>query len=299
MRQSLLAVVALVFIIAVSVAWWSLALWPLDSTSADWIVRTRFVCFGASHTGLPNAGGWVLLIGEPLGMLAILKIVWSDELRGGLSRLHQHLWGKMASAAVLVGLGVGVYAAGTRVANVVNASSLDSFAVASPLPKRSATPAPALQLYNQHQALTDLQAMRGQWVMVTFAFGHCEDMCPLIVQTALQARVDEGAQHVPLIVVSLDPWRDTPDRLPTIAAGWKLAANDHLVSGGIDEVNATLDAWGIPRQRDTTTGDVLHGSTIVVVDPAGRAAWRVEGTPISVREALRRAMVEQGVKAGR
>jgi cytochrome oxidase Cu insertion factor (SCO1/SenC/PrrC family) len=86
--------------------------------------------------------------------------------------------------------------------------------------------------------------------MVTFAFGHCEDICPIIVDHATRARRDEGAEQVPLLVVTLDPWRDTPDRLPSIAQLWELAADDRILSGSVDEVNAALDRWGVARVRD-------------------------------------------------
>jgi cytochrome oxidase Cu insertion factor (SCO1/SenC/PrrC family) len=87
-------------------------------------------------------------------------------------------------------------------------------------------------------------------------------------------------------VVTLDPWRDTPDRLATIATAWQLGPDDRVLSGTVEEVTAALDAWGIPRVRDPNTGDIGHGSTIVLVDPEGRAAWRVEGAPDRIRVAL-------------
>jgi cytochrome oxidase Cu insertion factor (SCO1/SenC/PrrC family) len=297
-RPSLTAVAALLVILATTVAWWSLALWPLDSAAADWIVRTRLVCFGASHTGLPNAGGWLLLIGEPIGMLLVLRVVWRDELRAGLARVHSTVWGKLASLTIVCGLGAGLYAASMRVAGVMRPTSFDTFATAAPLPERGTALAPALRLYDQRDTITDLQSLRGQWVMITFAFGHCEDMCPVIVQTALQARQDVNAREVPLVVVSLDPWRDTRDRLPHIAQSWKLDSADRVLSGDIGVVNATLDAWGIARSRDTTTGEVLHGSTIVLVDPDGRLAWRIEGTPVAVREALEQVKAKRAGTSG-
>jgi protein SCO1/2 len=280
------AVVALALILAITAAWWALALWPLDMAAPDWVVRTREVCFGATRTGLPNAGGWLLLIGEPIGMVAVLCVVWGGDLRAELRRVQRTLAGRAATAAV-IGLGVvGLLAAGRRVASATGADAGDTFAVSAPLPPRGDAPAAPLALRDQHGGVTRLEDYAGRWVMVTFAFGHCEDVCPLIVQQAQQARLDEDAGEVPLLVVTLDPWRDTPDRLGAIAAAWTLAAGDRVLSGSVAEVTATLDAWEIPRRRDETTGDVVHASTIVLVDPAGRAAWRIEGGPQRAREAL-------------
>jgi len=280
------AVAALAAILAITAAWWSLALWPLGAGAPEWVVVTREICFGASPTGLPHAGGWLLLIGEPIGMFAVLYVVWGDDLRAGLARLHRGLPGRLATGVVVLLSVSGLFAAARRVASASGVGAAGSFSISTPLPRRGAEPAAALALIDQHGALTRLADFRGNWVMVTFAFGHCEDICPVIVQHARNARRDEGAEHISLLVVTLDPWRDTPDRLASIATTWELDPADRVLSGSVEEVNAALDAWRIPRQRDLTTGDVMHGSTIVLVDPAGREAWRLDGAPQRVREAL-------------
>lgn len=280
------ALVALAAILAVTAAWWALALWPIDGASPEWIALTREVCFGATPTGLPHAGGWLLLIGEPIGMIGVLYAVWGGDLSDEIARLHRSRSGRLVTAGVVVAASGGIVAATARVAAATSAGAGEPFTVSAQLPPRRNDPAAPLALHDQHGGITRLADYEGDWVMVTFAFGHCEDICPLIVQQAQRARADAGAEQVPLLVVTLDPWRDTPDRLGAIAAAWRLGENDRMLSGSVESIIATLDAWGIPRARDTTTGDVVHGSTIVLVDPAGRAAWRIEGAPQRVREAL-------------
>ncbi|MBX3174700.1 MAG: SCO family protein [Gemmatimonadaceae bacterium] len=282
---------ALVVILAVSAAWWALALWPLPAEAPRWLLATREVCFGATSDGLPHAGGWVLLIGEPLGLLAILGIVWGRELRDGLTRLHQRLPGRLASGAVVLALALGLGAAAHRVSSARVAVG-EPFDVNAPLPARGSADAPVLELVDQHGNPTALRDYRGQWVMLTFTFGHCDDICPVIVDHAKRARVDAGAAGLPLLVVTLDPWRDTPERLATLAQQWGLGPEDRFLSGEIAEVNRQLDLWRVPRVRDERTGAIGHGSTIIVVDPAGRVAWRIEGAPHRVREALRLVATE-------
>src|SRR5690606_18256420 len=105
------AVVALAAILVITAAWWALALWPLDAAAPDWVVRTREACFGATRTGVPNAGGWLLLIGEPIGMFGVLYVVWGDDLRAGLAQLHRRSLGRVVSAAVVLVFAVGVFGA--------------------------------------------------------------------------------------------------------------------------------------------------------------------------------------------
>jgi cytochrome oxidase Cu insertion factor (SCO1/SenC/PrrC family) len=286
-----LAVVAFAAILVITAAWWALALWPLDPTAPQWLLRTREVCFGATHSGLPHAGGWLLLIGEPIGLLGVLAVVWGDDLREGFRRVQSSLVGRLIVLAVVVAVMSGLFASVRRVA-AASGGGGEPFALNAELSARGTAPASALALLDQHGQWLSLEQFRGRWVLVTFAFGHCEDICPVIVEHARRARADEGASEIPILVVSLDPWRDTPDRLAAIAAAWQLDAEDRVLSGSIADVNAALDRWRIARERDPNTGMIAHGSTIVLVDPAGREAWRVEGAPQRIREAIALARAE-------
>jgi cytochrome oxidase Cu insertion factor (SCO1/SenC/PrrC family) len=77
-----------------------------------------------------------------------------------------------------------------------------------------------------------------------------------------------------VLVVTLDPWRDTPARLPSIAGSWEMGESAHLLSGAVADVEGVLDAWAIPRSRDVTTGDVTHATFVYLVGRDGRLAWK-------------------------
>ena len=72
---------ALVAIVAITAAWWALALWPVGSEAPEWLLRTRQVCFGSNADTLPSAAGWLLLIGQPASMIMLLVMVWGEEVR--------------------------------------------------------------------------------------------------------------------------------------------------------------------------------------------------------------------------
>ncbi len=291
------AAVALAAILAITAAWWALALWPLGTGAPEWLVRTREVCFGASRHTLPTAGGWLLLIGEPVGMIAFLVMVWGAELRTDLRRLNAHLPGRLLLMVGMAAVVLGLAGAARRVMSITGWGVREPFAVLPPLPERGTDPAPPLALVDQRGDTVRLADLRGEWTLVTFAFGHCPDVCPAIVQDTRRVRAAEGTDDLRLLIVTLDPWRDAPAQLPAIARDWGLTERDHILSGAVADVSATLDRWRIGRIRDTATGDITHGATVIVVDPEGRVAWRIDGAILRLHDALRTVARERGAAA--
>lgn len=277
--EAVLALAALAFVLLVSAAWWALALWPAANQAPAWLQTARAVCFGAHDDGLPNAGGWILLMGEPLGMLAALYLVWRAPLEAGLRALAACVAGRsvLAGAAVVVLAGLG--AAGWRVAGAVSGPAAQSAAAPdAPLIRRLAgTPAPPLSLVDQHGDTLTLQRFHGRPVLVTFAYAHCATVCPLLVHDALRLQRRVGPTAPVLVVVTLDPWRDTPARLPYIASTWKLGPDAFAVSGGVEKVTAVLQAWGVPHARDLRTGEVTHAPSTFLVDAGGRMRFATTG----------------------
>jgi cytochrome oxidase Cu insertion factor (SCO1/SenC/PrrC family) len=271
-----LALGALAAIVAVTAAWWALALWPLTAAAPEWVLRTREVCFGATRHSLPNAGGWILLVGEPVGLVAVLAVIWGDALREGLAATLARPAGRVILAGAILAVAGGLGATARLVAQAQG----EPFAVRAPRDVAEAVAAgrvddkaPELGLVDQHGDSVSLERFRGRPVIVTFAFGHCTTVCPLTVRaarTATRRLADRGAV---LVVVTLDPWRDTESRLAYLAEEWELDERMHVLSGDVASVERTLSAWRVPRARNPATGDVTHPSMVYVVSPRGRLAY--------------------------
>jgi len=277
--RELAALGALAGILAITAVWWALALWPLSGDAAPWLVRTRTVCFGAVANGLPTTAGWMALIGQPVYMLATLWLIWGQSLHAGVRTLAGFPAGRgvlRSSATVII---VGLAAAGGRVAQAAAmepAGAPLAGIVAAEVPRLDQA-APPLALIDQHGQQVTLEQFGGRVVFVTFAFAHCETVCPLVVHDVLGAQADLPGLNAAVIVVTLDPWRDTPSRLPAIAAQWDLGAHAHVLSGAVTDVDRTLDAWNVGRARDLRTGDVTHAALVYVIDRGGRIAFAVTG----------------------
>ena len=283
-RSAALSLGALAFILLVTAGWWTLALWPVPASSAEWLLRTRAICFGAGPHGLPDAGGWVLLIGEPVGMLGVLGVVWGRSLGEALAALGRSVAGRVVLGLCAVALLGGVLAATWR---VVDASRTFHPAILTGA-GFIGRPAPALRLVDQHGDTVDLADYRGQAVMLAFAYGHCQTVCPVVVHDLVDARQQLAPSSPSILVVTLDPWRDTPTRLPSLAEAWGLSGNDHVLGGTVAAVGSALDAWGVVHERDPRTGDITHPAAAYLIDGAGRIAFLALGGPDAVAAMWRR-----------
>lgn len=286
------ALVALIALLAITTGWWMLALVPIRD-APEWLERTRYVCFGVLDNGLPDAGGWVGLIGSPLGMLFLLLVGWGRGVRNLVRRART----SPALAGTLTALGFGalmlVAGAFVRVAGARAAAAVTDpvTALAAADHPRLDTQAPPLDLIDHNGVIRSLASLRGRPVLVTFAFGHCQTVCPIVVRNVLAAQaVQEAATVSPaVLIVTVDPWRDMPSRLPSIAQAWRLPADNAWVLGGeIDAVESALDAWRVARERDLRTGDVTHPALVYVIDAAGRIAFATTGGADVLGELLRR-----------
>ena len=292
-RREVGALGALATIGTVTAVWWALALWPLPGDAADWLVRTRAVCFGSVRNGLPTTAGWMALIGQPVYMLATLWLISGHTVVRGLRTLSLLPAGRMTLGAALALTVLGLGAAGIRVGRaagpdvMTGTPSLSGATDAPRLHRR----APALALVDQQGAPITLSQFHGRPVFVTFAFAHCETVCPLIVKDLLRAQ-EQLAELAPVVViVTLDPRRDPPARLSAIAAQWQLGKDAHVLSGDIADVERTLDAWQVGRTRNTRTGEVTHASVVYVLDRTGEIAFVLTGvTDAGVFAALARRL---------
>ena len=281
------ALIALLSILAITAAWWALAFWPAGAAEPEWLSRTRAACFGSAPGGLPDAGGWVLLIGEPIGMLGVLVAVWGRTLRHDLERVRAVRHWRRAAAGVAAATLIGMVALGVRVERAWARGHPP--ALSGPgIPMRLDLAPPSTALVDQHGTLVSLADLHGQPALLTVAFGHCSTVCPTVVNDILRARQTAGRADMPLFVITLDPWRDTPDRLSSLASHWALASGDRVLSGSVADVEHVLDVLGIGRRRNESTGDIEHGGTVMLVGPRGHVEWRIDGGADHIGELLRK-----------
>jgi protein SCO1/2 len=269
--------------LVVTAAWWALALAPV-ADPPEWLAVARSVCFGSTPSGLPDTYGWLLLTLAPGSMLAGVLAVWGRDIAVQLARG----WRSGAARAVIVAsvvlLVAGTAWAAARVAEGLAIANISYEPESSPTlpdgyPRLDLAP-PAFRLVDQNGETYTPEKLRGRVTLVTFAFAHCQTVCPVIVNTLRNTAERMGDAAPQLLVVTLDPWRDTPSRLAQMHGDWALPAGAHVLSGEVADVTAALDGFKVPWQRNESDGDVVHPPLIYIIDANGRIAYGFNNPPV-------------------
>jgi protein SCO1 len=130
---------------------------------------------------------------------------------------------------------------------------------------RPAGIAPAdFRLRDQDGRLATLREYRGQVVVVTFLYTTCEDTCPLTAQQ-IRGALDELGRDVPVLVVAVDPPRDTAARARDFLAEQRVSGRMRFLVGPEPELRRQWRAYGIQRQ----TEDLEHTAHVVLLDRRG------------------------------
>ena len=114
----------------------------------------------------------------------------------------------------------------------------------------------------------------GHWSLVFFGFTNCPDICPLTLQVLSSAKkqlADDGFTPLPRIVlVSVDPERDTPEKLAQYIAYF---GDDNLgITGDLQDLLKLTNGLGIwfEKSGDGEDYSVDHSAAVLLVNPNGR-----------------------------
>ncbi len=260
-----------------TMALWFFAFYNAPETTPEWLLRAQSACFGRTETGLPDVQGWLLLVLAPLLLLVSVGIAFSDELRRDVVLLSQRNSGRVfLSLLVFVGVVEALWVTGRiqagRAIADANFSAVEQGELPAGYPELDQETQPFV-LLNQRREKVALESLRGRVVVLTFAFSHCLTVCPAVIQSVRAAMKKLPRDKTELVIVSLDPWRDTPTVLEGFAKNWSLEKNEHILSGSVLEVLSVIKQFNIPTVRDEQTGDITHPPVVYVIDQFGKIAY--------------------------
>lgn len=174
---------------------------------------------------------------------------------------------KLLLVGVMSFLLVGIVAAGVYLFS--KPATLRGTAYTEPYP-----PAPDFELTRSGGESFRLSEARGDIVMLFFGYTSCPDICPTTMaelKTALDRLGEEKAENVKVVFVTVDPERDTPERVQEYV--------DHFdqefvgLSGSEQELAQVWNGYGVFRQKVEGTSAagylVDHTARVTVIDQDG------------------------------
>jgi protein SCO1/2 len=126
--------------------------------------------------------------------------------------------------------------------------------------------------------------LRGHWTLVFLGFTHCPDVCPTTLADLSRAQKQWEALPVTVrprvLFVSVDPGRDSPDRIGEYAHAFHrdtLAATADIPA--LERFTRSLSlvfAKVLPDDAPQGQYTIDHSATMAVLDPQGRMAGVVQ-----------------------
>jgi protein SCO1 len=115
-----------------------------------------------------------------------------------------------------------------------------------------------------------LADQRGHWVMITFLYTYCPDVCPVIAGNLNAALRSAPARRggLKVLSVSVDPARDTPAAVRRYVREHRLAPAFLWLLGTRAELERVWRAYRVAVLPDPG-GTITHSSFELLIDPEG------------------------------
>jgi len=137
-----------------------------------------------------------------------------------------------------------------------------------------------------------LKDLRGKVVVLYFGYTQCPDICPTELSSVAQVlrSLDDKADQVKALFISIDPERDTPQKLKQYVPYY----SPQLIglTGTPDEVNKVADAYHVqrkihPHNKNDTFYLVDHSANLFVLGPEGNIKQIIPfGLPVEHIQAI-------------
>ena len=124
--------------------------------------------------------------------------------------------------------------------------------------------APDFALRDQAGRLVRLSKLRGRFVVVSFLYTHCPDVCPVIADNLNRALARNRGLTV--LAVSVDPKGDTPGSVRRFVRAHRLRPGFRYLTGTRAQLQPIWNAYHLAVMPGTT---VAHSAFELLVDRRG------------------------------
>ena len=129
---------------------------------------------------------------------------------------------------------------------------------------------------NQDNELFTRENLDGHWTFIFFGYTHCPDICPitLSLMDRIYEKLQENnrAENVQMVFVSVDPERDTPEKMASYIDYFN--SDFTGLTGSIEQLETITRQMGIVYVHgdETAPGEYLvdHSASIFLISPQGK-----------------------------
>ncbi len=131
--------------------------------------------------------------------------------------------------------------------------------------------APAFTLHDDAGRVVSSAADSGHYVIVTFLYTHCPDVCPIIAGNLNQTLKTAAARSAGLrvVAISVDPTGDTEAAVRKYVQARGLVSTFHYLIGTRAQLAPVWKAFHIAAVPGSK-GSVTHDAFEILVDPSGQ-----------------------------
>ena len=109
------------------------------------------------------------------------------------------------------------------------------------------------QLQDQFGRKVALDGIQGEVIALTFLYTNCPDTCPLTTQTLRQAygALEDDVGRVGFVAISVDPARDTPERVHAYSEQWDMLDKWTFLTGSEEDLEPVWRSYYVAAQRQS------------------------------------------------
>lgn len=158
--------------------------------------------------------------------------------------------------------------------------------------------APPIELTRADGSLYRLSDQQGKVTLIFFGYTTCPDFCPATMAEMRRVKADLAAytERLDVVFITVDPLRDTPERIQSYAAGFDPQFIG--LSGSEEELSPIWKAYGVYRQiqeGQTALGYLVdHSTRVYLIDPRGnlRLTFSYGTSPKDIAADIRQILKE-------
>jgi len=141
------------------------------------------------------------------------------------------------------------------------------------------TDAPGFTLRDQANRAVSLRGERGHYVVVTFLYTHCPDVCPVIAGNLNLALASGAGRRARLrvLAVSVDPARDTLTAVRRYVVRHRLLPTFHYLIGARTSLARVWREYHVAASAGPRA-TVSHTAFELLIDPRGRERLAYDST---------------------